>query len=399
MELLQRLDQQVVHREPDRAPPVRVAAEDPGGGLGRLVVHAVLDAVDRQHVGMVAVVARERADAVGREELVAIQHVGEHADELRPPHDRQQPAHAAAGADGGGDVAAELRPVVDEPLHAPLEAGQPVEHVRLQRLDGEQRDEPDHRAHLEQARVVGQVQDVVVEAVLLVPQRDAVAQLVHGVGDVDEVLEELRGDVLVGRVVLASSSAMASMFRQYMAIHDGAVGLLEVAAARQRRGAVEHADVVQAEEAALEDVLALGVLAVHPPGEVQQQLVEGALEEQPVGHAGHAAIDLVDAPHRPGVDRRVDVAEGPLVGRDLPVGVHVPLAQEQDQLGLGELGVDHGQRDHVERQVPGGVPRVLPLVGHRDDVLVVEVRPLVIAPDLARRGRRAARPDRRRASA
>ena len=101
-----------------------------------------------------------------------------------------------------------------------------------------------------------------------------------------------------------------------------------------------------------------------------------------------AAVDLVHAPRGPRVHRRVDVAERPLVGRDLPVGVHVPLAQEQDELRLGELGVDHRQRDAVERQVPGGVPRVLPLVGHRDDVVVVEVRPLVVAADLARRRRR-----------
>ena len=66
----------------------------------------------------------------------------------------------------------------------------------------------------------------------------------------------------------------------------GAVGLLEVAAGRQRRAAVEDADVVQPEEAALEDVAAVGVLAVDPPGEVEQQLVEDAFEEATVGDAG-----------------------------------------------------------------------------------------------------------------
>jgi hypothetical protein len=44
-----------------------------------------------------------------------------------------------------------------------------------------------------------------------------------------------------------------------------AVRLLEVAAGGERLGAVEDADVVEAEEAAREDVLSLGVLAVHPP--------------------------------------------------------------------------------------------------------------------------------------
>jgi hypothetical protein len=46
----------------------------------------------------------------------------------------------------------------------------------------------------------------------------------------------------------------------------------------QRGAAVEDADVVEPEEAPLEDVLAETVLAVDPPGEVQEQLLEAALE-------------------------------------------------------------------------------------------------------------------------
>jgi hypothetical protein len=44
-----------------------------------------------------------------------------------------------------------------------------------------------------------------------------------------------------------------------------AVRLIEVAAGRKRRAAIEHADVVEAQEAALECVAPLGVLAVDPP--------------------------------------------------------------------------------------------------------------------------------------
>src|SRR6266498_1523920 len=41
----------------------------------------------------------------------------------------------------------------------------------------------------------------------------------------------------------------------------------------------------------------------------------------------------VEHPKRgPGVDRWVHVAERPLVGGDLAVGMHVPLAQQQQQL-------------------------------------------------------------------
>ena len=50
-------------------------------------------------------------------------------------------------------------------------------------------------------------------------------------------------------------------------------------AAGQRFGSIEEADVVEPEESAGEDVLALDVLSIHPPCEVQQQLLKRALEE------------------------------------------------------------------------------------------------------------------------
>src|SRR5437773_4172519 len=203
VELLQRLDEQVVHREPERAAPVGVAAEERGRGLGGLVAHAMLHAIHGQHVGMRAVVARQRADAVRRQELVAIEHVAQHARELRSIDDREQPADAAAGDGLRVEVGAELRPIVDEPLQATHEARQPIDDVRLERLHREERNEPDHRADLQLADFAVGVQHVIVEAIRLVPQREALAaEVVHGPGDVDEVLEELRSNVLVRRVRL-----------------------------------------------------------------------------------------------------------------------------------------------------------------------------------------------------
>jgi hypothetical protein len=84
---------------------------------------------------------------------------------------------------------------------------------------------------------------------------------------------------------------------------------------RERRAAVEDADVVEPEEPALEDVPAVVVLAVDPPGEVEQELVEDPLEEVAIGDPRDAPVDLVDTPCRPGMDGRVDVREGPFVGR------------------------------------------------------------------------------------
>ena len=106
--------------------------------------------------------------------------------------------------------------------------------------------------------------------------------------------------------------------------HPGrAVGLLEVAAGRQRRAAVEDADVVEAEEPALEHVVAVPVLAVHPPGEVEEQLVERLLEPLDVAAALLQLVEAVGEDGGPGVHRRVDVAEVPFVGGQLAVGVQV----------------------------------------------------------------------------
>ena len=204
----------------------------------------------------------------------------------------------------------------------------------------------------------------------------------------DEVLEELRGHVLVHRIGLGQLQRHREHRRAEEGHPGGAVGLLEEVARPQRLRAIEDADVVEPEEPAREQVSPRRVLAVDPPGEVEEQLLEHPREKSAIALAVGADGDLVDAPGGPGVHRRVHVAEGVLVGRELAVRVHVPLARQQDELLLGEARIDAREGDHVERQIPGGVPGVLPLVGHRDDVAVVEVPPLGVAPRQPARGRR-----------
>ena len=89
------------------------------------------------------------------------------------------------------------------------------------------------------------------------------------------------------------------------------------------------------------------------------------------------------------MDGRVHGAEVPLVRGELAVGMHVPLAPELDELALGEARIDQGRGDAMEGQVPGGEPRVLPIVGHRQDIGAVEQTPVAVAavPSLGRRWR------------
>ncbi len=189
--------------------------------------------------------------------------------------------------------------VVEEPLHALREARQPVEHVLRQHLDGAQGDQTDQRADPQGHGAPFDVELIVVEAVLLVPQPGA-AQTVHRVRDGDEVLEELRREVLVGAVLPGQLHRHGQQRGAVEGHPRRPVRLLEEAARRQRPRAVEDADVVEAEEPAREQMVALGVLAIHPPGEVEQQLLEDPREEESVARSppGRSSCRRASRPRR-----------------------------------------------------------------------------------------------------
>jgi hypothetical protein len=110
-----------------------------------------------------------------------------------------------------------------------------------------------------------------------------------------------------------------------------------MAAGRQRRAAIENADVVETEKASLEDVHSIGVFAIDPPRKIQQQLLKHAFEENRVADATTLLLNLIDAPRGPRVNRRIHIAKGPLISRQLAVRMHVPLAQHQEKLIFCEL--------------------------------------------------------------
>ena len=145
------------------------------------------------------------------------------------------------------------------------------------------------------------------------------AEIVHRAGDAEEMLEEFRGDIFVNRIFARELERHPHHVEAKHSHPARAVALLEVAAVRQRRATIEDADVIEPEEAALENIFPFGILPVHPPGERDQQFVEGGLEKGAVAFAGLFLLDLVNAPGGPADDGRIDVAEIPLVGGNLAV--------------------------------------------------------------------------------
>ena len=90
----------------------------------------------------------------------------------------------------------------------------------------------------------------------------------------------------------------------------------------------------------MEQVAVIGVLAIDPPGEVRQQTVEHPRQELAVALAPDLGLALVHVQRRPRGHRRIDVAEVPLVRRDLAVGVQIPGAEQQLDLRLGEVDIE-----------------------------------------------------------
>src|SRR5689334_11712718 len=122
------------------------------------------------------------------------------------------------------------------------------------------------------------------------------------------MLEELRGDVLVRRVLTCQLEGDEEHRAAEERHPRRAVRLLEVAARGEWLRPIEDPDVVQAQEPAPKEVVALRVLAVHPPREVDEQLVEHALEEAPIAVPSWPR-HLVDAITRPRVHGRIHVVK------------------------------------------------------------------------------------------
>src|SRR5215471_21579742 len=60
--------------------------------------------------------------------------------------------------------------------------------------------------------------------------------------------------------------------------------------------------------------------------------------------------------------------------------MHVPLAREEDELTLSEIGIDKRMRDAMKSQVPSRKPGVFPFVGHREHITYIDMRPFVVPP-------------------
>ena len=121
MELLQRFDQEIIDREPDRTAPVGVAAEQATIGLGRLIAHGELVAIAREDVRVILVTLGERPYAVWREKLGFIQHAPQQTLHSVSTEQREQHPIADTWHVPARDQRRQIGPVLQKPNQAAAE--------------------------------------------------------------------------------------------------------------------------------------------------------------------------------------------------------------------------------------------------------------------------------------
>ena len=129
-----------------------------------------------------------------------------------------------------------------------------------------------------------------------------------------------------------------------------------------------------------EEVPSLRVLAVHPPREVEQQLLERAREEQRgrAARGRRSSCRRASRPTRaPAGSRRRTRTRTRGSARSGACTTRAAAAAAAPSRSAGSIA---RERDMWKARSHAAYHGILPLVRHRDDVAVVEVRPIGVAP-------------------
>lgn len=188
---------------------------------------------------MILVVKRHGSNTIVGQEFTLVQHLLQDSHQSLLGTQSQQLSITTTGNLDVGNVSLRnLGPVLDEPVHSLLETGESFDDVGFQCQGGVQGYETDHGPNRELLRVTSAPCDgVIVESVLLVPERHLFVATSatgerHGVGDEQEVFEELGRNVLVGGVVLGQFESNVQHVQGKEGHPGGAVGLSEGSSGR-----------------------------------------------------------------------------------------------------------------------------------------------------------------------
>ncbi len=136
MQPLQRFDEQEIHRKPDRAAPIGIAAKQAGFRFARLIadLEIVWPSIGRIN-GMILVISRNGADAKRREKFLFLEDAVAICARAAARFTTESSLPSFhAGLSHGGETSGQIGTMLDEPLHPFFEAGALVDGAPLQRI-------------------------------------------------------------------------------------------------------------------------------------------------------------------------------------------------------------------------------------------------------------------------
>src|SRR5271156_5983601 len=204
-------------------------------------------------------------------------------------------------------VANQIRTVLDKPVQIGHEVCQVLRLIFADKFHAQHGNQPYQRTHAKFMKLAARkAENVVEEPFFFIPQLViAPAHLFHGCADADEMLEELGSQAFVHRAILGKLESDAHHVQAEKSHPSGGVRLLENGAGGKFFAAVNNGDVVESEKAAFENIQSLAIDLVHPPGEIDQQLMKTLFQEFLIRNAGTFFFHLVNAPAGPSLHRRV----------------------------------------------------------------------------------------------
>src|SRR5688500_1622626 len=93
-------------------------------------------------------------------------------------------------------------------------------------------------------------------------------------GDQYKVFEKFGGHIFKRRIVISYFDSHIHHIERVCAHPTGTVCLFKLHFAGEMKVAVEHTDVIETKKSAFEDVVAVHIFPVDPPGEVDDEFVE-----------------------------------------------------------------------------------------------------------------------------
>ena len=338
-------------------------------------------------VGLVPVGRRQRPDPVVGQQLVPVHHALQDAPQPVGFDRGEQQCRAITLVWGQSDRPFELWVVFEHllaqqhQLRGHLIFTVPGDAHRRHSYRCEHWDQCLHRHHPELVMAAVGVHDrIAVEAHIVVPQAHPVAARFQRSGQDREVQQQFLDVVEVAGVRATELQGDLTHLDHHLGHPSGAVGLHELPPGGQWMITIEHADVVHAEEATGVKVLTQRILGVEPTGQAREQTAVGRRQEVEVGFAATCGVEAIYLIRSPCQRRRIGVGEVPLVRRHLTVRMLVEAGQHVDDLLFCERRIHHRQCHRVKGQVPRGIPRVFPRIGHEQHILVDGVQPVGVAP-------------------